>query len=232
MSFPDLFKLEKLQILAYSDLERMKKVGQTFEAMFNPQSISQTVRNELAPSQGLNSGTQTASFIRSEPSSLQLNLLLDGTNVGALGLTTMLFGSKTVQQRVKDFLDLAYSVQGPTHEPNFLKVVWGKFIFECRLKSVTVSYTSFDRSGGPLRAELALELEADSDPEKQLRQLALSSPDVSHSRVVRRCDTLPLLTAEVYGTSVHYLRVARANGLSHFRGLVPGQILLFPPLAK
>lgn len=232
MSFPDLFKLEKLQILAYSDLERMKKVGQTFEAMFNPQSISQTVRNELAPSQGLNSGTQTASFIRSEPSSLQLNLLLDGTNVGALGLTTMLFGSKTVQQRVKDFLDLAYSVQGPTHEPNFLKVVWGKFIFECRLKSVTVSYTSFDRSGGPLRAELALELEADSDPEKQLRQLALSSPDVSHSRVVRRCDTLPLLTAEVYGTSVHYLRVARANGLSHFRDLVPGQILLFPPLAK
>jgi nucleoid-associated protein YgaU len=55
---------------------------------------------------------------------------------------------------------------------------------------------------------------------------------VSHSRVVRRCDTLPLLTAEVYGTSVHYLRVARANGLSHFRDLVPGQTLLFPPLAQ
>ena len=38
MGFPDLFKLEKLKIFAFSDVER--KTGSTdspFEAMFNPQ---------------------------------------------------------------------------------------------------------------------------------------------------------------------------------------------------
>src|SRR4051794_10863680 len=125
MGFPDLFKLEKLQILGYADPQRKKPVGQTFEAMFNPQSFSQTVRTQLASPGGLNSGTQTATFIRSLPSSLQLNLLLDGTDVGAIGLTNLLSSRKTVQQRVDDFLALAYSVRSETHEPNYLKVVWG-----------------------------------------------------------------------------------------------------------
>jgi nucleoid-associated protein YgaU len=230
MSFPNLFKLEKLQIVAYSDAARATRAGQ-FVAMFNPQTFSQTVQSEFAFPAGMNNGTQSATFIRSLPSSLRLNLLLDGTNVGDIGLTQLSNG-KTVQQRIDDFLAIAYAVQGKTHEPNYLKVIWGTFAWPCRLASMTVSYTSFDRGGAPLRAELDLELAADDDPKKQLARTGLSSPDVSHSRVVRRCDTLPLLTADVYGTPRYYLDVARANGLSHFRDLVPGQTLLFPPLAS
>ncbi|HEX3349523.1 MAG TPA: hypothetical protein VHS58_15610 [Acetobacteraceae bacterium] len=232
MGFPDLFKLEKLQVHAYSDVARKKPVGDPFEAMFNPQKFSQTVKTEFAPPGGLNNGSQSASFVRSLPGSLELSLLLDGSNVGEMGLVNLLSSPKTVKQRVDAFLALAYAVQGQTHEPNFLKVIWGKFEFSCRLASMTVAYTSFDRGGEPLRAELDLRLANDEDLKKQLSKVALSSPDLSHSRVVRRCDTLPLLTAEVYGSSRHYLRVARANGLSHFRELVPGQTMLFPPLAQ
>ena len=59
-----------------------------------------------------------------------------------------------------------------------------------------------------------------------------TSPDLSHSRIVKSGDTLPLLSKEIYGSAVHYLRVAQANGLDNFRSLTPGQQIVFPPLEK
>ncbi|MCU0837339.1 MAG: hypothetical protein MUE49_01290 [Rhodospirillales bacterium] len=234
MAFPDLFKLEKLKIAAYENAQRQtgQETGE-FEAMFNPQSFSQSFRTQYVPGAGLNSGAQSATFVRSLPTSLQIKLLLDGTDVEEMGLVTLFSTPKTVKQRIDDFLALAYHVQGQTHEPSFLKVVWaGCLDFACRLAGVTISYTTFDRDGAPLRAELDLSLVADDDLQRQLARAALSSPDVSHSRIVASGDTLPLMTKAVYGTSRHYLRVARVNGLSHFRQLKPGQELLFPPLAS
>jgi len=58
-----------------------------------------------------------------------------------------------------------------------------------------------------------------------------SSPDVSHSRVVKSGDTLPLLSKEIYGNASYYLRLAQANNLDDFRNLQPGQAIVFPPLA-
>jgi len=232
MAFPDLFKLEKLQIFAYSDVARQKQIGDPFEAMFNPQSFSETVRTEYAPPRGINSATQGARFIRQGPGSLQLHLLLDGTGVEEMGLVNLFSSPKTVKERIADFMQMAYNVQGDTHEPSYLKVHWGKFDIPCRLASLTINYTSFDRSGDPLRAELDLQLTSDEDQKKQLSRLALNSPDLTHSRVVREGDTLPLMTADVYGSPAYYLRVARSNGLSHFRQLSAGQNVLFPPLAR
>lgn len=232
MAFPDLFKLEKLQILAFSDVERNKPIGEPFEAMFNPQTFSEVVRTEYASPRGIGNATQGARFIRQGAGSLQLHLLLDGTGVEEMGLINLFSSPKTVKQRIADFIQIAYSVQGDTHQPSYLKVHWGKFDIPCRLASLTVSYTSFDRNGDPLRAELDLQLASDEDQKKQLARLALNSPDLTHSRVVRQGDTLPLLTTEIYGSPGNYLRVARANGLSHFRQLNPGQTLLFPPLAR
>src|SRR5690242_3489180 len=166
MAFPDLFKLEKLQILAFSDRERKRQAGQPFEAMFNPQSLSQSFGSEFAPPRGRNNGTQSASFVRARPASLRLGLLLDGTGVGKMGLVSLLAGVKTVRERVQDFLGIAYAVQGETHEPTYLRLVWGRLLYECRLSGVTVTYTSFDRNGEPLRAELELTLAADADPKK------------------------------------------------------------------
>ncbi|PON10328.1 hypothetical protein C2W62_50650, partial [Candidatus Entotheonella serta] len=70
----------------------------------------------------------------------------------------------------------------------------------------------------------------DLHPTKRARKEGKSSPDLSHTRLVKRGDTLPLLTKEIYGTSSHYLRVAQVNGLDDFRNLTPGQTLFFPPL--
>ena len=233
MAFPDLFKLEKLKIFAFSDVQRQTAIdGSPFEAMFNPQTLTRTSTNVFTAAQGTGNGAQSATFVRAAPSDLQVSLLLDGTGVEEMGLVNLFSDPKTVQERIDDFLALAYQPQSDTHEPSYLKVQWGKFTFECRLGSVTVNYTSFDRDGSALRAELELTLAADGDVVKQQSLAALTSPDVSHARLVRGGDTLPLMTQRVYGSAAPTLRVARANGLDHIRGLAPGRTLIFPPLAR
>ena len=70
----------------------------------------------------------------------------------------------------------------------------------------------------------------DKSAEKIFREAGKESPDVTHVRLVKSGDTLPLLCLEIYGSSAYYLRVAADNGLDDFRNLVPGQRLYFAPL--
>jgi nucleoid-associated protein YgaU len=232
MPFPNLFKLEKLKISAFEDVERQKEIEPAFEAMFNPQSLSQTYGIRYKHGRGFGGATQSATFVREEPSSLRLNLLLDGTGVEEMGLVNLFSSPETVQDRIEHFLTIAYRSQSPTHEPSFLTVKWGALDFPCRLTSVSISYTSFDRDGSALRAELDITLTSDEEIKKQQARLSFTSPDVSHARVVRGGDTLPLMTQAIYGSTAPMLRVARANGLDHIRELAPGQTLIFPPLAR
>ena len=67
--------------------------------------------------------------------------------------------------------------------------------------------------------------------EELAQEAQLQSPDVSHLVTVRAGDTLPGLCANIYGTSLYYLRVAAFNGLTSFRRLAPGTQLVFPPLS-
>jgi nucleoid-associated protein YgaU len=100
------------------------------------------------------------------------------------------------------------------------------------LQSVDIKYTTFDRDGSPLHAELAAVFVEDLDPKKKASLDRLSSPDLTHRRVVRSGDTLPLLCREIYGSAQHYLRVAEVNRLDDFRELRPGQELIFPPFER
>ena len=235
MGFPDLFKLEKLKISAFTDVGRSKSKelpDSPFEAMFNPQTLTQTYGIRFDPGKGHGGTEQSATFVRTNPSSLSLKLLLDGTGVDEMGLVNLFSKTVTVQDRIDNFLAIAYYAQSESHEPSFLRVKWGAIDFPCRLTSVAINYTSFDRDGSALRAELDITLTSDEDITKQKAKAGMTSADVSHTRLVHGGDTLPMMTQAVYGTTVPMLRVARANGLDHIRGLAPGQTLIFPPLAR
>lgn len=237
MAFPDLFKLDKLKIAAFSDRDREKSVGE-FEAMFNPTTIAQRFGVNYAAEQTINNVVQQAHFVWTKPANLNFTLLLDGTGVDQIGLLTLFGKNQTVSERIADFLKLTYHTIGESHEPSFLTVTWGKWGtelgqtgFRGRLSSVDIRYNSFARDGSPMRAELDVALVSDDSSKRQLAIAGLSSPDVTHSRLVREGDTLPLLTRDVYGSSRHVLEVARVNGLDHFRSLEPGRELVFPPIA-
>ena len=225
----DIVKLEKLKIKVYTDCKREGKPLDTFEVMFNPESFNQRYEIQYSRKEGIGISGHKVIYSRSKPSSLKLKLVLDGTDVNEMGIF-QLGPQKTVSERIKKFLKQAYQMDGEIHEPHYLVVEWGDLRFLGRLGSVDITYTSFDRAGKPLRAELDVTLVSDVPPEKRLAQDDLRSADLTHSRTVRNGDTLPLLTKEVYGSSTHYLRVAQVNNLDNFRNLIPGQKIVFPPI--
>ncbi|MGR9052708.1 MAG: CIS tube protein, partial [Gammaproteobacteria bacterium] len=153
MLFDDSFKLEKLKIEAYLDSGRTKRAGDDFEAMFNPETFKQSFAITYQKGVGLNDRKEVVNYSRSEPSDLNLRLIFDGTGVNEYGLA--LFGKTlTVQERINTFLALCYYPHSESHEPAYLKVIWGDLNFQCRLGSVEINYTRFDRQGKALRAEL------------------------------------------------------------------------------
>ncbi len=229
MGLLNLFKLEKLKIEVYGNRLRIGLPKDSLKVMFNPESYSLSYENEFSKYQGINTTAKSSKYILSKPADLSLKIIIDGTGVSEQGIVTI-FNKKDVYGEVQQFLNATVDVDGDLHEPKFLKIVWGKLSFDCRLLSVTVNYTLFDQSGNPLRAELDTSFKADTDNTKALKKSNLSSPDLTHKRTVKENDTLPLLCESIYGTPDYYLEVAKANKLTNFRVLYPGQELFFPPV--
>jgi len=227
----DMFKLEKLTIEAFGD-SRRANLKETFEAMYNPTSLKQSYAIKWNKAMGRGKSTPAVSYHYTKPSALELDLILDGTGVEQMGAIN-LFNSKSVNDRIKNFMKTAYVYAGEIHEPYYLTVKWGlPEPFNCRLSSFDITYTSFDRDGTPLRAELKVSLVADEDPERGEKKANNQSSDLTHSRMLRAGDTLPLLTRQIYGSSAYYLDVARFNNMDDFRNLTPGRQVLFPPLEQ
>jgi len=201
--------------------------------MYNPESVKQSYAIVWGKEQGVGQSSAELVYSRSLPNELNLDLILDGTGVDQPeDLSDVLQKPKPVLDQVKEFLNVVFQYQGELHQPNYLLVSWGGIdSFKCRFLSVDITYTLFDRQGVPLRATLKAVLISDENAEERARKENKQSPDLTHERVVRSGDTLPLLSKQIYGSSAHYLHVARYNGLDNFRSLVPGQTLLFPPLA-
>lgn len=223
-------KLEKLKITAFDSAHRTKQVGKVFEAMFNPESYQQKYAIEYESEQTLGSGGKEAQFRYSPPGELSIDLILDGSGVETIG------GSgpglrRSVADRIQHFLDTAYNINGKVHQPNWLRVQWGKHLkFDARLLEASIQYSAFAPSGDPLRATISATFTTDDETVKRLKREDKKSPDLTHHRIVLESDTLPQLSQEIYGSPDYFLWIAEANGLDHFRRLQPGQELVFPPL--
>jgi nucleoid-associated protein YgaU len=242
MGLDNLFKLEKLQILAFKDKDRGDAwipeggTSNVLEVHYNPESFKVTYSNTYQPATQpgpKGEAAKPAQWLHAGVTNLVLKLIFDGTNVSHFGVE-LLFGLPSVADQVKQFLGLCFEPTPSTHAPPFLKLIWGQNTlfyrnepFQCRVGNADVEYSLIDRDGSPLRADLTVTFI--SDPETTLR---LSSPDVTHRRVVRAGDTLPLLCREIYGSTDHYLHVAAVNDLDDIRALQPGTELIFPPLER
>jgi hypothetical protein len=249
MGFGDLFKLAKLSLEGYVDEKRDSKPFAIFTAQYNPETLTVRHSNHFQEP-GVPGGTSNAGqWGFSPPTRISVTLVLDGTYVGSMGIAqfaSLSFEYPTVSERIDEFLSICYRLKSSTHEPAHLRLRWGKAIggasprrvlqepaappcFDCRLESVDIHYKAFNRDGSPLHAELvATFIESTSEARENL-QANRQSPDLTHRRVVKAGDTLPLLCREVYGSPVYYLRVAQVNGPDDFRNLTPGQELFFPP---
>ncbi|UII24675.1 LysM peptidoglycan-binding domain-containing protein [Fulvivirga maritima] len=227
----NLFKLEKLKIKSYSTAERNDK-PKIFEAMFNPESYSLHYENKFNKCQGVNTTGGTTNYSFSRPEKLSLKLILDGTGASVTGYNVLLGKTRDVYNQVQEFLRLTTFMDGDIHEPPYLLIIWGDLNFKCRLTSLDIKYTLFDRSGVPLRAELDTSFFGQLEETERLKNENKNSPDLTHIRVVKAEDQLPLMCEQIYGSPHYYISVAKANGITDFRNLKPGQEIFFPPIEK
>jgi hypothetical protein len=160
MGIKDYGKLARLKIVPKSG------TGDPFEVMFNPESYSQTFSTVYRDVKTIDTGIENNVYVKSMPQDFKLKIIIDGTGVSdynsAFFPTGLIEQKRTVLQRVKDFLNLAWYPEND--QAVTLTIVWGSFSFDCVLKEVTINYTLFDREGNPLRAEL--DACFISDPEK------------------------------------------------------------------
>lgn len=224
-------KVEKLKISAFKKAKR-KGSSEDFEFLINPGTINSKHENRFSRSKGINTSGRSAPYAFSSSDEMALELTIDNTFKKDKLPGLLLKSADPVKEQVDDFLAHCFYMDGDIHEPRFLLLEWGKFAFECRLKSVEVGYSHFNAKGEPLRAKLKTVFVADMPTVKRIRLENKKSPDITHKKIVVQGDTLTGLCKDIYGDASHYLMVAQFNKLDHFRNLHPGTQLQFPPLEK
>jgi nucleoid-associated protein YgaU len=219
--------LIKLKIAAYSDAACTQSLNKSIDAFLNPESYSlnYAVNYESSKEKQNNAGTQI--FTGVGPTGLELDLTIDGT-----GIIPLPAGYMDIDSYVSDLKDIIYTYQGTYHRPNYLKVAWKNLQFTCVCESFTLKYSLFKPDGTPIRASVKLKFKENIDFKTKLRMAQSSSPDLTHVRTVKAGDTLPLMAYRIYGDSAYYTEVAKANNLTHFAAIRPGDELYFPPLKK
>ena len=224
MSASDRGTLEKLLILAYTTPDYSGEPASQFTSYVNPNEITLSYEMEYDAAQGSGTTGSRMNFKKMKPGDLALTFFLDGTGANGERID--------VQQKIEEFQTVT-GYNGDIHRPNYLKVSWGTLtVKRCVLKSASIAYKLFQPNGIPLRAVITASFTDNSDDTTRVAIAQDQSPDLTHLRVIKAGDKLPVLCNEIYGDPRLYLRVAEANGIDDFRNILPGMRIFFPPLEK
>ena len=217
-------RLEKLLIQAFEQPDFSGTAIASFESFVNPSEVTLAYEMEYDSAQGSGTTGSRMEFKKIKPGELALSFFLDGT--GANGRPC------DVQEQVAQFQTVT-GYNGNIHRPNYLKVMWGTLqIKRCVLKSAQIAYKLFRPDGVPLRAVITAVFADNADDATRVAMAQDQSPDLTHVRVLRAGDSLPLLCHAIYGDAARCVQVAQANGLDHFRDLPAGTTVVFPPLER
>ena len=182
-------------------------------------------------------------FVRGQSETLSLDLFFDSTDNGMAGDSVV-----AVTEKTDAFYELI-KIDPQTHAPRVLRFTWGARSnfpgahmdgrwssqnrangFSCIVESVRQRFTLFSPEGTPLRATLSVALKEHKTVDQQVKELALESPDRTHSRVVQRGDTLSRIAADQYDDPAQWRAIADRNGITDPLSIQPGDILEIPPL--
>ncbi|MBK9452782.1 MAG: hypothetical protein IPN95_25855 [Bacteroidetes bacterium] len=224
-------ELTKLRIDAFPDPEQSGTAASTFEAYYNPASFQASYALKYDETDPKGATKREMRYNGYEATTYAFELLLDGT--GGSIPNKYKDAPKSVADMVAEFLKVAYGFEGSTHRGNYLMLVWGKTAAaRCVLVSSNITYDLFKPSGDPLRAKISCSFKEYSYEELRKAGEKSGSPDMTHVRIVKQGDRLPLMCERIYGDATLYLEVARYNGFTNYRNLEPGTQVLFPPLVS
>jgi hypothetical protein len=229
----DTGKLEKMLILAFPDSEKAESGGANdtpdkFEALINPESYTQTYKLKFSETgQGQGTSGKQLKYQYTEPEEMSFEFLFDCTGI--------IDGKPrdSIADDIKTFRQVLIDYKGDAHEPRHFKLVWGQnSIFKGRVTEVSITYKLFKSDGTPIRAIAKVTFKSSIEEQKRAAKENKQSADLTHVRMVKAGDSLPLMCYRIYGDPKYYLTVAQKNGLNNFRNLTPGMKIVFPPIEK
>ncbi|EON78219.1 hypothetical protein ADIS_1416 [Lunatimonas lonarensis] len=222
-------KLEKLKLVAYSDPKFNNKVGDgEFTTLLNPEKYAYTYKIEQDKQQATGTSSASPRFNKKLPEELQLDFVFDRTGIIPERPKT----DDGIIDDLEHFKKVVLDYNGDQHKPNYVMISWGSLLFKGSLTEMNVEFKLFRPDGTPLRAVAKAKFKGFVEDDLRVARENNQSPDLTHFRIVRAGDTLPLMAFRIYGDASYYLEVAKANKLMDFRNLRPGQEIYFPPIQK
>jgi hypothetical protein len=215
----------------------------SLEVQFNPTefTMNKGAQTVEIPIPGLD--TPILQFVRGQAETLTLDLFFDSTDNGMAGGDVVSVTEQT------DLFYQMIKIDQLSHAPPVLRFTWGAKSnfpgshfngrwwsqrrangFSCIVESVRQRFTLFSPEGTALRATLSVTLKEYKTLDQQVKELALQSPDRTHSRVVQAGDTLNRISADQYDDPSQWRAIADHNGIVDPLGIQPGDILDIPPL--
>ena len=228
--------LQKMMIIPFRDPEYNTPAFAPYRALINPETYTYKYKTEYCETQGPGASGAALKFSKMLPQEFNFDFLFDGTGV----VTSVTDGSALIPADVNRIAGVALQLekfkmtvlnfQGDTHRPWYLMLLWGTLIFKGVLTSMDIEYRLFGPDGTPLRAIAKCSFKGSITDGQRLRADNLMSPDVTHKRILKSSDKLPLLADHIYTDQRYYIDVAKTNDLDSFRNIKPGTSLQFLPL--
>jgi len=233
-------ELIKLKIKAYSDEQFTQEVSNgEFKTLLNPENYTFKYKIEQNEDQASGTSSSAPKFTRALPEDLELEFVFDRTGVitdyGASGKDddkTFKDEGGGIIDDVENFKKVVFDYNGDEHKPNYLIISWGTLLFKGTLTEMGITFKLFKADGTPLRAVASAKFKGFVEDNLRIAKENNSSPDLTHVRIVKEGDTLPLMAFRIYGDSKYYLEVAKVNEITNFRKLNVGQKIYFPPIKK
>jgi len=226
-------ELKKMQIIAFTgaDYENSQKIGDgEFFVAVNPETYSLNYEIDYGEDQAPGTSNKLPKFNKMKPQIIEFEFIFDST--GILPDTSDEQRDKGIKPDLDKFQHIVSGYNGESHSPHFLQVIWGVLLFKCVLTNLTITFSLFRPDGSPVRAKAKAKFQGLIEDNLRLAEENNTSPDLTHVRIVKEGDTLPLMCQNIYRNSKYYLEVARFNKLINFRRLKVGQRIEFPPLQK
>ncbi len=213
-----------------------------FTVLVNPEKYSTYVEVQLNYQAAIGSSGINPLFNRILPQTLDFNFIFDGTGILSSGSGFLsnipLVGplasnaTSTIVEEIENFKNVVITYHGDSHEPRYIKLIWGTLIFKGRLTSLQFDYNLFKPDGTPIRAVANCSFVGAIEENLRVALEQRQSPDITHLYKVNEGDHLDQMSHKIYGDPSFYLEVAKANGLTNFRKLKTGAQLVFPPVEK
>jgi nucleoid-associated protein YgaU len=222
-------ELKKLKVVAYSDPGFSDKVGDgEFSTLLNPEKYTFHYKIEQDETQASGTSSPAPKFNKIKPEELEIEFVFDRTGV----IDTKKATEDGIIDDIEKFKKVILHYEGSEHKPNYLVISWGSLLFKGALTEMDIEFKLFKPDGTPIRAIAKAKFKGFVEDDLRAAKENNKSPDLTHFRIVKAGDTLPLMTFAIYGDSKYYLEVAKANNLINFRKLDAGQRIFFPPLQK